>query len=96
MGHFNALGAEAHGDVQVNLGGTPSWQGKLSAYSPDLSRSLRLAGYSVSVPPPGTKLEMDAAFKGEAASWIFPASAPSWTRACLPAVWGWTGGRPSA
>ena len=65
-GHFNALGAEAHGDVQVNLGGTPSWQGKLSAYSPDLSRSLRLAGYSVSVPAAWNKLEMDAAFKGEA------------------------------
>jgi AsmA protein len=67
-GHINALGAEAHGDVQVTLGASPSWQGKLSAYSPDLGRTLRLAGYPAAVPAAWNKLEMDAAFKGEPGS----------------------------
>lgn len=64
---IQALGMDAQGRLQVNLGGQSglSWQGNLNARIPDFSRTL---GYmtrsNTSLPPPLRSLELSAAFKG--------------------------------
>ncbi len=69
-GHFNALGIEAHGQASVIAAKEgPSWQGKVSAYSSDMARTLRLAGMGKITMPKGfNNLEMDTRFRGDSTS----------------------------
>lgn len=66
-GHFNALGVEAHGQASFIAGSEGvSWQGKVSAYSPDMARTLRLAGLGKIAMPKGfNSVEMDTRFRGD-------------------------------
>lgn len=66
-GHFNALGVEAHGQASFVAGKEGvSWQGKVSAYSPDMARTLRLAGLGkVTMPKGFSSVEMDTRFRGD-------------------------------
>lgn len=66
--HGNALGIEARGQAQVNSGkGGIAWQGKFSAQSADLGRTLRLArGVDFTFPPGLRAMRMEADFKGDA------------------------------
>lgn len=65
--HLSALGVEAHGQALISAGRDgPSWQGRFSAYAPDLNQTLRRArGVSVKLPGPLRALELEAAFKGD-------------------------------
>lgn len=65
--HFNVLGIEAHGQASLASGKDgPFWQGKLSAYSADLARTLRMAGMGkTSVPASLNRVEMEARFRGD-------------------------------
>ena len=64
--HITALGLDAHGQASVAVGKDgPFWQGKLSVYSPDLARTLRMAGMGkIQVPPSLNRVEMEARFRG--------------------------------
>lgn len=64
--HINVLGVEAHGQASLASGKDgPFWQGKLSAYSPDIARTLRMAGMGrLSVPPSLNRIEVEARFRG--------------------------------
>ncbi len=64
--HITALGLDAHGQASVAVGKDgPFWQGKLSVYSPDLARTLRMAGMGkIQIPPPLNRVEMEARFRG--------------------------------
>ena len=64
--HFNVLSVEAHGQASLASGKDgPFWQGKLSAYSPDIARTLRMAGMGrLSVPPSLNRIEVEARFRG--------------------------------
>lgn len=66
-GHFNALGVEAHGQASFAVAKeNPSWQGKVSAYSPDMARTLRMAGLGkITMPKNLNSMEMDASFRGD-------------------------------
>ncbi|OXS29077.1 MAG: hypothetical protein BCS36_01235 [Desulfovibrio sp. MES5] len=66
-GHFNALGVEAHGQASFIAGSEGvSWQGKVSAYSPDMARTLRLAGLGkINMPKGFSSIEMDTRFRGD-------------------------------
>ena len=66
--HGNALGIEARGQAQVTSGkGGIAWQGKLSAQSPDLGRTLRLArGVDFTFPSGLRAMHLEADFKGDA------------------------------
>ncbi len=65
--HFNVLGIEAHGQASLASGKDgPFWQGKLSAYSADLARTLRLAGMGkTAIPASLNRVEMEARFRGD-------------------------------
>lgn len=64
--HITALGLDAHGQASVAVGKDgPFWQGRLSVYSPDLARTLRMAGMGkIQVPPSLNRVEMEARFRG--------------------------------
>lgn len=66
-GHFSALGVEAHGQASFTAASEGvSWQGKVSAYSPDMARTLRLAGLGKITMPKGfSSVEMDTRFRGD-------------------------------
>ncbi len=68
--HMRALGADISGAAQIGMGKDGlTWQGKVSAFVPDSSKTLRLLGAaSPSVPQPLRKIEMDTAFKGDTSS----------------------------
>ncbi|MFR8275551.1 MAG: hypothetical protein ACLU98_04130 [Desulfovibrio fairfieldensis] len=64
--HANALGVELRGQAQVNSGkGGLAWQGSVSAFSRDLSRTLRQAFSTAAKLPPGLNtLSLETDFKG--------------------------------
>ena len=68
--HANALGADISGSAQLGMGKEGlSWQGKISAFIPDSSKTLRLMGAaSPNVPQALRRIELDTAFRGDAAS----------------------------
>lgn len=67
-GLVRALGAEAKGNIYLNMGtNEPAWQGKLVLSIPDMLKTLRLAGVSPSrLPRDLNKLFLEANFKGNA------------------------------
>ena len=68
--HATALGADISGAAQIGMNKDGlAWQGKLSAFIPDSSKSLRLLGApNPNVPQPLRRIELDTAFKGDATS----------------------------
>ena len=68
--HANALGADISGSAQLGMGKDGlGWQGKISAFIPDSTKTLRLLGAaSPNVPQPLRRVELDAAFKGDTTS----------------------------
>lgn len=61
-----AFGVEGSGSAQISLDAErPSWQGKFSAASPDITQTLRQIGMSAARPPQALRrVEMEGAFKG--------------------------------
>lgn len=68
--HANALGADISGSAQLGMGKDGlAWQGKISAFIPDSSKTLRMLGAaSPNVPQPLRRVELDTAFKGDTTS----------------------------
>ena len=68
--HATALGADISGAAQIGMNKDGlAWQGKISAFIPDSSKSLRLLGAAnPNVPQPLRRIELDTAFKGDATS----------------------------
>lgn len=64
--HADALGVELRGRAQISGGkGGLAWQGAVSALSPDLNRTLRLAfNAAAKLPPLLNRLSLEADFKG--------------------------------
>lgn len=68
--HVNALGADISGAGQLGMGKDGMvWQGKVSAFIPDSTKTLRLLGAAnPNVPQPLRRIELDTAFKGDSGS----------------------------
>lgn len=67
---ITTLGADISGSGQLGMGKDGlAWQGKISAFIPDSTKTLRLLGaVGPNVPQPLRRVELDTAFKGDAGS----------------------------
>lgn len=68
--HVKTLGADISGSGQLGMGKDGMlWQGKVSAFIPDSTKTLRLLGAaSPNVPQPLRRIELDTTFKGDSGS----------------------------